>query len=150
MLRRLIEPAYPGELVLLALAHGTGESGVVAMAQYAPEGPSRAEFGVVVADTWQRVGLGTRLVRALIERAAASGIRTLCAVMLADNGAMLALARRLGCTFAADAEPGLMRIEKRLPPPPAPAIAAAPWCRRRPGQEFRRDEHGPGQRCCRY
>jgi RimJ/RimL family protein N-acetyltransferase len=149
LLRRLAEPAAD-EFVLLAWAGDGGESHVVGIVQYVPEEPLRAEFGVVVADAWQRSGLGTRLVRALIVGAAASGIRTLCAVMLADNTAMLALARRLGCALAADAEPGLVRMEKHLAPPPAPAITAARLPRRRPGQEFRGDEHGLGQRCCRY
>jgi acetyltransferase len=55
-----------------------------------------AEFAIAVADEFQRRGLGTRLVHKLLAFAAAKGIRRLFGEVLADNHAMLALARRLG------------------------------------------------------
>lgn len=113
-LQRLTQPDYPKEFGLLALAGVPDARSVVGMAQYALEEPGRAEFSVAVADAWQRQGLGTRLAQALINHASVIGIETLCAVMLAENRAMLALAMRLGCPVVGNPEPGLVQIEKRL------------------------------------
>jgi acetyltransferase len=110
MLRRLTQPQPPGEFGLVAWAG----PGVVGMAHYAAEGPGRAELGIVVADGWQRGGLGTRLVHHLAHRAAAQGVTEFLAVALAENHAMLALARRLGFRPAGDAEGGMVRLEKPL------------------------------------
>jgi acetyltransferase len=52
-----------------------------------------AELGVVVADRWQRAGLGTELVRRLIEIARCEGIGSIKADILSENASMLALAQ---------------------------------------------------------
>lgn len=114
VLRRLTQPAGPEEFGLLAVAGGPGAPGVVGMAQYAPDGPGRAEFSVAVADAWQRQGLGMQLVRAITHHARGLGVETLCAVMLADNRGMLALAGRLGFAVTGSPEPGLVQVEKSL------------------------------------
>lgn len=114
VLRRLTQPNEPKEFGLLAVAGGPDAPSIVGMAQYALEGPGRAEFSVAVADAWQRQGLGTRLVRALISHASGLGIETLCAVMLAENQAMLALSERLGFPVIGNPEPGLVQVEKPL------------------------------------
>jgi acetyltransferase len=114
VLRRLTQPDHPKELGLLAVAGGSEASSVVGMAQYAPDGPGRAEFSVAVADAWQRQGLGMQLVRALIHHASGLGVETLCAVMLAENRGMLALAGRLGFAVAGSPEPGLVQVERLL------------------------------------
>ena len=55
-----------------------------------------AEFALVVADNWRRVGLGTLLTRILSQRARFTGIRRLCGDILDDNKAMKGFARSLG------------------------------------------------------
>lgn len=114
VLRRLTQPDHPKELGLLAVAGGADASSVVGMAQYAPDGPGSAEFSVVVADAWQRQGLGMQLARALIHQASGLGVETLCAVMLAENRGMLALAGRLGFAITGSPEPGLVQVERLL------------------------------------
>ncbi len=54
---------------------------------------SEAELGVVVADRWQGAGLGTELVRRLIEIARRERIRRINAAILSENAPMLALAK---------------------------------------------------------
>jgi acetyltransferase len=52
-----------------------------------------AELGVVVADHWQGAGLGTELVRRLIEIAKREGIHRITAEILSENAAMVKLAK---------------------------------------------------------
>jgi RimJ/RimL family protein N-acetyltransferase len=54
------------------------------------------DFGMVLADAWQRRGIGARLLRILIDNARARGLKRLRGHVLATNEAMLGLARRLG------------------------------------------------------
>ena len=55
-----------------------------------------AEFALLVGDASKRLGLGRRLVEALIATARARGVRTLHGTTLSTNVAMLGLARSLG------------------------------------------------------
>jgi GNAT superfamily N-acetyltransferase len=49
------------------------------------DNPTSAELAVTIADDWQSIGLGTRLMTRLIDRAHCAGIRTFTALMHADN-----------------------------------------------------------------
>lgn len=61
-----------------------------------PDGRSAAEFAVAVADSFQRHGVGRRLVRAGLAWARREGVRTVTATTLADNPAIGRLLSRLG------------------------------------------------------
>ena len=61
-----------------------------------------AELGVVVADRWQGAGLGTELVRRLIEIARCEGIRRIEADILSENASMVALAKYFHFHFVRD------------------------------------------------
>ena len=54
------------------------------------------EFAVTVADGWAGAGLGRVLMTALIGAARRRGLREMVGFVLAENAAMLGLARRLG------------------------------------------------------
>ncbi len=54
-----------------------------------------AELAVEVADAWQRRGVGTMLVTALVPRAIDVGVRRLSAIVAADNEAASRLLRRV-------------------------------------------------------
>ena len=78
------------------------------------DGPG-AEFALLVGDASKRLGLGRRLVEALIAAARARGVRTLHGTTLSTNVAMLGLAHRLG--FDARREIGdsfVTRVSLRL------------------------------------
>ena len=62
-----------------------------------------AEVAVVVADVWQRQGIATRLMQALVDCARAAGVERFAMTMQADNAAVLSLMRRLypGARFMA-------------------------------------------------
>jgi len=92
-----------------ALVAVTGDPGcerIIGVARYAvtDELAREAEWAVTVADQWQGRGIGTTLVRALLERARARGLRRLYAPILQSNAAVQQLARYLG--FAIRPQPG--------------------------------------------
>ncbi len=59
---------------------------IVGVAQYARlPGASQADVAIVVADSWQRQGLGTRLITALADRAVANGIDAFAVAIQGDN-----------------------------------------------------------------
>jgi drug/metabolite transporter (DMT)-like permease/GNAT superfamily N-acetyltransferase len=59
-------------------------------------GTDAAEFALVVAEGWRRVGLGTSLMRTLLRHAGARGVERLCGDALAENEAIRRLLRSLG------------------------------------------------------
>lgn len=69
---------------------------VVGMAEYArPAGSRLADLAIVVADGWQRQGLGTRLIAALAARAAEEGIEGFAVGIQGDNYGALRLFKRV-------------------------------------------------------
>jgi GNAT superfamily N-acetyltransferase len=90
--RRLVGVDHDRRDALVALA---GDS-VVALADYTllADGPDAAELGVVVADGWQRHGLGPRLVTELVAMAQGRGVTRLRAHTLAENARVARLLRR--------------------------------------------------------
>ena len=69
---------------------------VVGVAQYSRvPGSSTAGLGIMVADDWQRQGLGIRLVAALAERARGDGISSFSVDVQGDNFGALRLLQRV-------------------------------------------------------
>jgi GNAT superfamily N-acetyltransferase len=67
---------------------------VVAAANYVRGKDGLAEFAIVVADDWQRQGLGTRLLAQLLGVARSRGIPAMRATILAENRRMLKVIRQ--------------------------------------------------------
>jgi acetyltransferase len=59
---------------------------------------SDAEFALLVADAWQRRGLGIELLRRIVDIARAEGVPRVTATMLPDNTGMIRIASNLGFT----------------------------------------------------
>jgi len=100
MLARFTQVDYDREMALVAVAdvaHPHGHPSFVAVARYFadPDGQS-AVFAIVVADAWQKRGLGHLLMTRLIAAARRRGFARLVGVVLRENTGMLALARSLG------------------------------------------------------
>ncbi|WP_432993284.1 N-acetyltransferase family protein [Dactylosporangium sp. CA-233914] len=75
-----------------------------------PADAPEADLAVLVADPWQRTGLATTLIRALVPRMAAAGVRTVQADVSGTNAATKGLVRALaGPNHAAIHEDGLLR-----------------------------------------
>lgn len=95
MLARLSQIDYDREIALLAFALGDElPLGVVRL--YADPDNIAGEFAVIVRSDWHGRGLGTALLRRLIERARERGLSRIVGSVLSDNAAMLRLAHDVG------------------------------------------------------
>ena len=79
------------------------------------EDPQSAELAVAVLDDWQGKRVGTRLASALAERAREEGINVFTAFVLAENYAMLSLARELGDVRVLNRDRGALELAIELP-----------------------------------
>ncbi len=89
--------------------------------------PEEAEFALLVADPYQRQGIGTELLTRLIQVARCEGIQRLAGEVLSENEGMRRLCKRLGFQLLPSPEdPGLLNATLDLaadaaPPTPCPA-----------------------------
>ena len=77
-------------------------------------GTSDAEMAVLVSDDFHRRGLGTELLRRLIDIARRENIERISADILAENRAMQRICERLGFQLSYQAEDGTVKAEMRL------------------------------------
>lgn len=85
---------YDRETVLVAES-AAGE--IVAVGRLTREpGSADAEFALLVSDPWHERGLGTELLRRLLELGRSEGIRRVLGDVLPENRAMLEICRVLG------------------------------------------------------
>ena len=106
---------YDREIALVALdqdEHGAPvivAVGRLSKSHAAPEG----EFAILVADDWQSRGLGTELLRRLVQVARDEHLDMIWAELLSSNSAMRATARAAGFKITDD-DTGTARAELRL------------------------------------
>jgi acetyltransferase len=117
-LARIVHPRAGREFAFVATIPAVDGFDIVGAAQYAraDDADGRAcEFGITVAEDWRRSGLGTKLLASLVRRARRDGYRTMYGLVIAENAAMLALARDL--RFTAQRMPGdatVVRVQRTL------------------------------------
>ncbi|MCP5268950.1 MAG: GNAT family N-acetyltransferase [Zoogloeaceae bacterium] len=73
------------------------------------------EFALVVGDDWQKQGIGSRIMQALIEEAKRRQLAWLFGHVLRDNAKMHALAHAFNFRFEDDADPDIEKIILDLP-----------------------------------
>ena len=73
-----------------------------------------AEFAILVGDHWQRQGLGTELLRRLVEVGRAEGVRRIWADMLAGNAGMRHTAKAAGFSISETFGEPTVRAELQL------------------------------------
>lgn len=79
-----------------------------------PNDPTTADFAVTVIDEWQGRGAGRALADALV-RLRPSDVIRLATAVATDNGASLAMLRRLGTMTTRPSYPGVFEVVVRLP-----------------------------------
>jgi acetyltransferase len=96
-LKKFTDTDSRNTVALIVLCSGeTGEE-EIGVARYVidPDGVN-CEFAIVVADTWQKRGIGTRLMNALIRHLPVSGVKRISGYVLKKNSAMRKFIKQLG------------------------------------------------------
>jgi GNAT superfamily N-acetyltransferase len=103
--------------VLVAYAGRTA----VGMAHLArdEDDPASAEIGLVVADQWQALGIGSRLARGLAIEAQRAGITSIHAAIDAENPIPLSILRAETTIVGTRIERGVLHVVGLLDSPPA-------------------------------
>ncbi|HEY7656471.1 MAG TPA: GNAT family N-acetyltransferase [Burkholderiales bacterium] len=116
MLLHLTHVDYDRHLALVAVTERGGREIQIGVARYVAETDGdTCEFAIAVADDWQRKGLGSRLMHALMAAARSRGMREMHGEVLASNRKMLELAARLGfSTRPEESDPRVVRVEMPL------------------------------------
>ena len=70
-----------------------------------------AEFALLISDKYQRIGLGTELLRRLLQIGREEGVKTIMAYMLPENRGMKRIAEELGFSFSREEDLVRARIE---------------------------------------
>ena len=98
-LEKFTNPDSRNAIALIVLCSGETSEEEIGVARYVidPDG-ANCEFAIVVADTWQKRGIGTRLMNALIKHLQASGIKRISGTVLKRNSAMRKFVKHLGFT----------------------------------------------------
>lgn len=85
------------ECAVVAVTGAGDQEKLIGVARFVVESsPHEADFAIVVADAWQRLGVGRELMLRLSDAGRRYGLRKLSGHVLATNVGMLALARRSG------------------------------------------------------
>lgn len=117
MLIRFTQIDYDREMALIAVEEDEqGRETQVAVARYTvnPDQDS-CEFALTVADEWQGRGIGSQLLRELMDVARSRGLSLIEGEVLAENRNMLSLMERLDFSIRIDPEDNSLRlVRKRL------------------------------------
>ena len=124
MVRRLTDFDTTNEFALVVVRKEKNKEIPLAGGRFVHEGDGRrCEFSLLITDVWQGQRIGHRILRVLIREAARRGLREMEGHVLADNRAMLKLARSMG--FVIDDDPGdfgVKLVTLNLPSPKPPHL----------------------------
>lgn len=104
LVRELTDLDYQRKMAFVAIGQDAGKPRAIGVSRYSltPDGKS-CECAVTVSDEWQGKGLGTLLMRHLIDVARQQGIRSMFSIDAVGNSRMHELARDLG--FVREGDP---------------------------------------------
>lgn len=101
---------FKNHVALIALAEYAGRKVVVAGGRYIVFDPGRAEMAFMVVDAWQGRGIGTILMRHLVQLAGAAGLKELTAEVLPENAAMLKVFAKFGFNSVSSRDPQTIHL----------------------------------------
>ena len=103
MIALLTDIDYVQDVAFAATVAGASEDRIVGVSRYGTDPAGiRCECAVVVGDAWQGKGLGTALMKHLIEVARSRGIHSMYSLDSSENHAMSDLAHHLGFSSRPD------------------------------------------------
>jgi acetyltransferase len=106
-----IDPAR--DLALAAVVPQDGDERILGVARYrTSDDGTRCECAVTVLDDWHRRGLGTALMRRLIEVAKSAGVREMYSIDSSENSEMAEFARYLGFSRELDPQDATQAVHR--------------------------------------
>lgn len=97
LIHNLTDIDYRRDMAFVALVHREGEKREIGVARYSTGADGKScECAVTVSDDWRNRGLGTLLMRHLIDVARSRGVRSMMSIDEADNMGMRDLAKFFG------------------------------------------------------
>jgi acetyltransferase len=115
-LEKFTNPDSRNAVALIVLCSGETSEEEIGVARYVidPDGVN-CEFAIVVADAWQKRGIGTRLMNALIRHLQVSGVKRISGSVLKGNSAMRKFVKQLDFaeTNIPD-DPSILLVTKHL------------------------------------
>ncbi|MDP3840170.1 MAG: GNAT family N-acetyltransferase [Methylococcales bacterium] len=116
MIVRFTHIDYDREMAFVAVSDNKDLPSELGVGRYMmnPDGRS-VEFALVVADDCQRLGIGSRLLKTLMQAAKDKGMAFFEAEVMTANSSMLALVTKLGFSIETLADnPDIVRVVKDL------------------------------------
>ena len=97
---RFTQIDYDREMAIIALVEEDGNEEMIGVVRIvADPGGEAAEYAIILADEWQRQGLGSQMTDYIIEIARDMGLKSIYASVLATNKGMIRLFDRKGFTL---------------------------------------------------
>ena len=103
MIEKFCDIDYTNEIAIIAEYNSNDRkrnAGVVGL--FIDAGRQTGEFAILVADSFQNSGLGTKFLETLIDIGRERGLKSMYADVLADNNGMLTLAKKFGFNSGAN------------------------------------------------
>jgi acyl-CoA hydrolase len=112
-MRKLVDSDYDASMALVTCDPASGD--LIAMARYDLDpGTGLAEIAFVVRDDWQRRGLGTCLMRRMVEIGRARGVKGFSADVLPGNMGMMLVFQQSGLAVQSRFEGGAYHLVMKL------------------------------------
>ena len=105
---------FVGHVALVAELEEDGRGVVIGGGRYILVEPGKAEVAFVVVDRYQNQGVGTALIRHLVEIARHVGLKELTAEVLADNFSMLKVFKKSGLRVRTTRDAGVIHVGLRI------------------------------------
>ena len=116
-LTRICFNDYDREIALVAVRPepDTKEDEIIGVGRLIKlHGVNQAEFAIIISDRCQRQGLGTQLLRLLVDIGWKEGVELIFGLVLPDNYGMQRVSKKLGFTLSFDRLAEVMRAELKL------------------------------------
>jgi GNAT superfamily N-acetyltransferase len=105
---------FNNHVAIVAVAEERGGKVIVGGGRYIVFEPGRAEMAFVVIDAWQGRGVGSVLMRHLVEIASGAGLKELTAEVLPENAAMIKVFGKFGFRPAPRRDPQVLHLVRKL------------------------------------
>ncbi len=115
-IEKFTNPDSRNAVALIVLCSGETSEEEIGVARYVIDSDGmNCEFAIVVADAWQKRGIGTKLMNALIKHLQVSGVKRISGYVLKRNSAMRKFVKRLDFTETnISDDPSVLLITKHL------------------------------------